>query len=157
MSGSAPPRSILLSLKPRFASAILLGTKTAEVRRQRAVADPGTQVVIYASAPMMAVVGTAVVVVVDYSSKSELWERHKGDLALTEHEFETYLDGSSNGCVLLLEQVKELASPILLAELRAEVKTFQPPQSYRFVTRSDPQSIQSILRSQDSASEQLEL
>ena len=41
-----PERAMLLSVHPRFANAILAGSKTVEVRRQRVAAPPGTPVLI---------------------------------------------------------------------------------------------------------------
>jgi predicted transcriptional regulator len=52
-------RTLLLSLRPRFADAILAGAKTVELRRRPINARPGTAILLYASRPMMAIVGTA--------------------------------------------------------------------------------------------------
>lgn len=54
-------RAMLLSVHPRFAAAILEGTKTVEVRRQRVAAPSGTPVLLYATAPTMALVGMALI------------------------------------------------------------------------------------------------
>ena len=52
-------RTLLLSLRPRFAQAILSGAKTVEVRRRPVNAPPQTPIILYASSPTMAIVGTA--------------------------------------------------------------------------------------------------
>lgn len=52
-------RTLLLSLRPRYATAILTGDKTTELRRRPVNALPGTPIILYASSPIMAVVGTA--------------------------------------------------------------------------------------------------
>ncbi|WP_237302536.1 ASCH domain-containing protein [Streptomyces sp. S063] len=51
---NTPERALLLSLHPRFATAILNGEKTVELRRQRVAVPPGTPVIIYATSPTMA-------------------------------------------------------------------------------------------------------
>ena len=54
-----------MSLRPRFAYAILSGAKTVELRRMRVSATPGTTIIIYASSPVMSVVGLATLAAVD--------------------------------------------------------------------------------------------
>jgi predicted transcriptional regulator len=49
--------SMLISIRPNFADAILSGIKTVEVRRLRPAADPGTVAYVYASAPRKAMLG----------------------------------------------------------------------------------------------------
>lgn len=135
---------MLLSVRPRFAAAIVDGSKTAEVRRQRVDVVPGTPVVLYASAPVMAVVATASIAEVDFAAVDDLWSRHSRDVALTSDEFLGYLDGRARGCVLVLTDVKKLDEEIALAELRNQVAGFQPPQSYRFIAQKDPHLIRSL-------------
>lgn len=57
-------RTLLLSLRPRFAGSILAGTKTIEIRRRSHKAAGGTPIIRYVSSPVMAVVGTARLVAV---------------------------------------------------------------------------------------------
>ena len=64
---------MLLSVHPRFATAILAGSKTVEVRRQRVAAPPGTPVLLYATAPTMALVGMARIASVQVASPQEVW------------------------------------------------------------------------------------
>ena len=52
-----PDRVTLLSVRPRFAEALLNGTKTAEIRRRRANIPDGSLCLLYASAPVRALVG----------------------------------------------------------------------------------------------------
>jgi predicted transcriptional regulator len=82
---------LLLSLRPRFAEAILSGAKTVELRRRPVKAVSGTVVVLYASAPTMAVVGTAVLVDVVALSPHTAWRRYRHTLALSWAEFTEYL------------------------------------------------------------------
>jgi hypothetical protein len=48
-------RTLLLSLRPQFADAILSGTKTVELRRRPINAQSGTPILLYASRPTMAI------------------------------------------------------------------------------------------------------
>ena len=137
MPASVTPRSLLLSVHPRFACAILAGRKTVELRRQRVGASPGAAVILYATSPVMAVLGTASLDSVDTGDPHTIWRRHGKRTELTEHEFHDYLEGCEVASALLLRRPVTLSAPMQLSALRA-VSSFQPPQSYRYIGLSDP-------------------
>src|SRR5262249_3864527 len=87
---------LLLSLRPRFAQLILAGGKTVELRRRSVNAPPGTLVILYASSPTMAIVGTARLRDVQVLDIESAWNRHRRRLGLSRTEFDSYLDGSAN-------------------------------------------------------------
>ncbi|MFC8082367.1 ASCH domain-containing protein [Streptomyces sp. NPDC057340] len=74
---------MLLSVHPRFATAILAGSKTVEVRRQRVAAPAGTPVLLYATAPTMALVGMARIASVRVGSPKEVWSAHRTQTGIT--------------------------------------------------------------------------
>ncbi|MFJ9377565.1 ASCH domain-containing protein [Streptomyces sp. NPDC101455] len=125
-------RALLLSLHPRFATSILDGRKSVELRRQRVAVPPGTQVILYATSPVMALVGTARVARVDTASPAEVWERHRSKTGISRAEYDTYMDGAAQASALVLEAPERLEEPVPLAHLRAG-GTFHPPQSYRYI------------------------
>lgn len=127
-------RAILLSVRPRFAQSILAGTKTAEVRRTRPDIKPGTPVIIYATKPIGAVVGTASVESICDGSPDLLWGEHHDQLDLTKHEFDEYLHESGTAYVLVLNNVCKLTEQLTLGDMR-ESANFRPPQSYGYVDR----------------------
>jgi predicted transcriptional regulator len=137
-------RVLLLSLRPRFASAILDGTKTVEVRRRPINAAVGTPVILYASSPMRAVVGTARLAGVRVLSPNSAWREHSSDLGITREELRTYLDGAEMAHLLLLHRVNTLDEPLYLRDLREDAP-FNPPQSFRYVTLSDPSSLHDLV------------
>jgi predicted transcriptional regulator len=126
---------MLLSVRPRFAESILAGTKRAEIRRQRPGAQPGTPVIIYATKPVAAVVGTAYIDRVCYGDPIDLWEKHRGEMGVTRQDYEVYLEGVPTAYLLILHRVQRLAAPLTLHDMR-EASAFQPPRSYRYVNRS---------------------
>ncbi|ACU74355.1 conserved hypothetical protein [Catenulispora acidiphila DSM 44928] len=130
-------RVLLLSLRPRFAEAILEGSKTVELRRRPIAAGAGTRVVLYSSAPTMAIVGTARLRTVDVAAPETAWKRHRARLGLTKEEFDGYLDGADQAYLLHLTAICELDEPLHLYHLR-ESGVFQPPQSFRYVAADDP-------------------
>ena len=66
-------RTLLLSLRPRFAELLLQGTKTVELRRVQPDVGRGTLVLLYASSPMRALVGTSVVEDVQVAARDDIW------------------------------------------------------------------------------------
>lgn len=130
-----PARALVLSLKPRFAEAILDGTKTVEVRRVIPRITVPTLALLYASGSARALVGTCVVRSVARYQAEELWGLHGADTALSRAEFDAYLEGRECGAVLLLESPEPLAAPIPLHTLR-QAHGFRPPQSFAYVSHA---------------------
>jgi predicted transcriptional regulator len=130
-------RPLLMSVRPRFAEAILDGTKTVELRRTRVAAAEGTRIVLYATAPTMAIVGLVTLEDRDTNHPSIIWRRYRRHLALARHEFDLYLVGAPLATALTLSSPQRLQQPQELAHLRHEA-AFKPPQSYRYIAPSDP-------------------
>ncbi|GAA1706958.1 hypothetical protein GCM10009745_63530 [Kribbella yunnanensis] len=138
-------RALVLSLRCRFARAIIDGSKTVELRRRPIKALPGTTVILYESSPTMAVVGTATLIDVVSLRPHTAWRRYRGTLGLTWNEFIEYLDGTDQAHLLRLDDVKELTRPLSLHKLRAS-GTFHPPQSFRYLSSADPRELHQLIR-----------
>jgi predicted transcriptional regulator len=126
-------RALLLSVRPRYAHAILNGTKTAEIRRQRPVVHPGTLVIIYATKPVGAIVGTARIADVSCGNPADMWEQHQRSTGVTRAEYDAYLTGAETAYLLFLRRVQRL-EPLLTLEQIRSATTFQPPQGYRYLS-----------------------
>lgn len=126
-------RVALLSLRPRFADALLSGVKTVEVRRRRAHLESGSLCLIYASSPVCSVLGAVRVVAVETGSAETLWDGWGKHTFLERAEYDAYLDGSASPCAIVVEGATRFAAPAPLRELRRNVDSFVAPQSYRFL------------------------
>ncbi|MEV6424740.1 ASCH domain-containing protein [Streptomyces sp. NPDC051662] len=131
-----PERAMLLSVHPRFAIAILAGSKTVEVRRQRVAAPPGTPVLLYATAPTMALVGMARIASVHVASPKEVWSAHRAQTGITRREYDAYMSGAAQASGLTLADPVSFYEPVTLSALRAK-GSFHPPQSYRYMKGDD--------------------
>jgi predicted transcriptional regulator len=109
-------RTLLLSLRPQFADATLSGAKTVELRRRPINAQPPTPIILYASSPTMAIVGTARLGEVQIHTSAAAWRKHRMSLGLSRTEFDAYLDGSPSAYVLLLDGVCVLNEPLSLRQ-----------------------------------------
>jgi predicted transcriptional regulator len=128
-------RAMLLSVRPRYAEAILAGTKRAEIRRQRPGIPPGTPVIIYATKPLGAVIGTANIDQICEGTPADLWDQYRQEVAVSQEEFDQYLSGTSTAYLLLLSHASRLSIPLTLDDMR-ESADFQPPRSYRYVNHN---------------------
>ena len=126
-------RVLLISVHPRFATAILAGHKTVELRRQRVAVPEGTPVVLYATSPVMALMGTARVSNVETASPPSIWRRHRLRCGINRAEYDTYMDGAAQASALILTAPQALSRAVPLAHLRT-AGGFHPPQSYRYAT-----------------------
>ena len=126
-------RMIVLSLKPRFAEAILAGTKTVELRRTRPKIEVPTRVLLYATTPVQALLGTCIIAGVSSANLTTLWREYGSRSELSHNEFKHYFDGLDVGTALTLAHHQPLDRMVPLQVLRAKPGGFRPPQSFAYV------------------------
>lgn len=126
-------RDLWLSVHPRWASAILSGSKTVELRRRAPTLGPDARVLVYATTPVKAVVGTSSIVDVVSLPLDELWLRYGARSAATREEFDLYFCGSSIGVAIVLGDATRLDREISLSELRDHGEP--PAQGWRYLQR----------------------
>ncbi|MGW5055677.1 hypothetical protein [Actinokineospora sp. NPDC004072] len=132
-----------MSLRPRFVHAILDGSKTVELRRTRVSAPPGTLIVLYASSPVMAVLGLATLADRHTASPMTIWRKHRANVGISRAEFLDYFAGATHATALTIADPQPLAAPLTLAVLRSHAE-FQPPQSYRYIAPADPAPLREL-------------
>ncbi|MCY4665594.1 MAG: ASCH domain-containing protein [Acidimicrobiaceae bacterium] len=128
-----PERMVVLSLKPRFAEAILAGDKTVELRRTVPKIVVPTLALLYATTPVRALLGTCVITSVRSAGLAVLWSGDGSMSDLGYHEFQQYFEGVDVGTALTLIQPCAFSQRIPLRDLRAKPKGFRPPQSLAYV------------------------
>jgi predicted transcriptional regulator len=120
----------LISIHPRFATAILDGTKQVEFRKvgfRRQV----THVLLYATAPIQQVVGYAEVTGIDERSPEALWRRYHLVAGIERIAFFDYYKGKRIGFAVKVRHPRRLLRPLPLEELH---HGFTPPQSFLYST-----------------------
>jgi predicted transcriptional regulator len=88
---------------------------------------------LYASSPTRALVGAIRVATTDSRSADELWTRYGSEMALNRSEYDTYLEGASNPCAIIVAAAARFATGVGLHELRRRRGAFVTPQSYRLL------------------------
>jgi predicted transcriptional regulator len=127
-------RNVLVSIRPNYASKILDGDKTVELRRKfPEVGAKGMTALLYSSGPVSAIVGYARIKHVLKLPVSMIWKEHGAAACISKDEFDAYFSSLSEGFVIVFESVQPLKKQIKAIDLRAQFGIV-PPQSYRYVT-----------------------
>jgi len=119
-----------VSLHPEFAARILRGEKRVEFRR-RALGRDTTDLIIYATAPVRAVVGVAEIERVKQGSPTSLWNAFRGVAGIERGPFFDYFEGVTEGFAYVLGPVRACASPLRLGMAGLPMN---PPQAFQYIT-----------------------
>lgn len=120
---------ILISIHPEHVQKILSGEKRFEFRKK----IPNHQVckmVIYATSPVMKVVAVADIDATISSNPEKVWRLTRHASGISKRFFSDYFDNRPVAHALSIGEVRELETPVALAEIS---RTMVAPQSYRFV------------------------
>lgn len=124
------PTRVLLSVKPRFAEAILAGTKTFEFRRAVFRRKDVRAVVLYASSPTCKIVGEFTIDEVLSLGLESLWAATHTGGAIDRYYFDQYFQGCTTGHALKVKRARRYRSPL---SLREHFGIERPPQSFRYL------------------------
>ena len=122
------PKTILISIHPEYAEKILTGEKAFELRRRLPLEKP-ERMVIYATAPISAVVGTAEVADMIDLPLSELWKHVRKSAFVTLSEFHEYFRPQDRGKAFVLSNPERFLSPIPITEYGLK----RAPQSWQYL------------------------
>jgi predicted transcriptional regulator len=130
-----PPRDILVSVQPRFASKILEGAKTVELRRRFPESNAvGALALIYSSNPVRAVVGYARIREVLRLPVARIWREHGPATCVSKREFDEYFRSLKFGYAIFLDRIRLLNPQIAAKDLQQDFGIV-PPQSYRYLSK----------------------
>ena len=120
-------KDALISIKPGYAQAILEGTKTVELRRRIPRTEQGTRLWIYATLPLGAIVGSAIVDDIIEETPAKIWNVYMDKTAVSRREFNKYFNGTNRALALVLSDVVKRRR-IGIEKLRELPEGFHPPQ-----------------------------
>jgi predicted transcriptional regulator len=128
-------RDVLVSIQPRYASKILDGEKTVELRRKfPQAAVVGATALIYSSSPVRAIVGYARIKRVLKLPVLEIWNEHGTAACLSKSAFDVYFADREFGFAVFFEQVRPLKKHFEAIDLKTQFGIV-PPQSYRYLSK----------------------
>lgn len=122
--------TILLPIKPEYVDKILSGEKKYEFRRNLAKSNV-TKILVYATSPIMMVVGEAEVVGTLSLRPSPLWEETKNEAGISRAKFREYFTGKKIGYAYKLGRVQRYNNPLPLSTYNIN----QAPQSLVYIKK----------------------
>lgn len=135
--------AILLSIKPKFASLIVDGSKRVELRRSVPAQPVGT-IVIYSSSPVQSIVALVDVKEIIKGTPTKLWSIAKENGGgVTRKELFAYFESKAFGFALMLENVRVFEQPV---NPKKFFKNFSPPQSFKYLTPNELKSLEKLLK-----------
>lgn len=126
-------RRALLSVKPEFVDMIFRSDKTVELRKKIPPLAAGDELLIYASTPVMALVGAVEVLDVMRHTPRQLWRLVKAQAGVEQAFYEAYYRDHDMAFGIVLGRTRLFDQPVPLAGLRRAWPGFMPPQNYRYV------------------------
>jgi predicted transcriptional regulator len=130
MASPAVGRVALMSIHPEYARAILTGTKKVEFRK-RPIASDVTHVIVYATAPVSAIVGAFTVADQAKAAPSSLWQRYAKVAGITRRRFFGYFAERSHGVGIQVGDVLAAEGPL---PLDTSLGVARPPQSFQYLS-----------------------
>jgi predicted transcriptional regulator len=129
-SQSLMPTSVLLSVKPAFASAIFAGTKIFEFRRALFVARDVERIVVYASSPIQRVIGEFKIGDIISMAPKSLWAETCHGAGISRKYFESYFHGCALGHAIGVKHARYYSCP---RQLMLHYGFARPPQSFCYL------------------------
>jgi predicted transcriptional regulator len=129
VAGPADRSVALLSIHPRYADAILDGSKRVEFRRSSYPAA-ARFIVIYSTAPVQRVIGWFEIDGFSTGSPGDLWRRYRDTGQVTDEAFLRYFDACPVGTAIQVGRAVRLTDPVTLDHLSPGLTA---PQSYRYL------------------------
>lgn len=132
-------RSLLMSIQPRFASQILSGKKRYEIRRKFSTKWIGHRVNIYATAPLMSLVGEARIAGVTQNSPENIWTQFSEHIGCNKDQFDAYVGNMSEVFAIELDNIVPYIKPVPAKSISNYLaERLLPPQSYCTLEKGTP-------------------
>lgn len=144
----APGRTLLISVHPKYAKRIFSEAKRIELRKLRPNVSLGTPIAVYVSSPEKQLYGFATVSKIDEGTPDEIWETLGSAAGVSRKEYNQYYKGANKAVAIHFEQVSCLIRPVDLSQIRSALSGFHPPQTYRYLSSAE---LQTIISSVDNA------
>jgi predicted transcriptional regulator len=137
--GYAADNQLLMSMKPEFAERIMRRKKTVELRRKFSTRWIGHRINIYASAPVMSLMGEARIAGVAMNTPEIIWERFHDQIGCSRAEFDAYVNGTNEIYAIELDEVRQYRDRFPLAHISHLInEQLTPPQSYLTLEKNRP-------------------
>lgn len=131
-----------MAIQPRFAEAILNGSKRIEFRKRRLASDIDT-VLIYESAPTQRIVGHFTIERTELASPPRLWRSYGAVGSIRRADYLNYFGDSPQAVGLVIKASERYGRPVALDELNLCPSV---PQSFIYLPDTVLAEIQALQR-----------
>ncbi len=130
----------LMSIKPRYASAIFAGRKKYELRRLVGLPpiEEGSIVVLYVSGNVRSVVGEFTAGRIHRAAPETIWSIVKRPGTGIEDDAWDYVRGAKRALAIEVKDPRMYHRPVNLDEIRRIIPGWMPPMSYKLLEEGDP-------------------
>lgn len=125
-------RALLMPIHPEYVERIFAGTKQVEFRR-RLASKAVDKIIVYATAPISAVVGEVRVLGAISAPPDELWEQTKEVAGISEEKYRRYFEGCALAHAYQLGKVTLYERPKKLREFGLS----RAPQSFAYIKEEE--------------------
>ena len=147
-----PDRTFIISVRPPWAHLFFDPDNRKSVELRKAgfgrLLLPGDTIVIYATLPVGAALGTVVVSRCECKKTPEpLWQStNQGNLAkVTRSQFDAYYQDAKAAMAIWVEEPELFERPVPLAELRSYWEFWQPPQNIQHLSAEQVSALPNLL------------
>lgn len=121
--------SVILSIKPVYAQAIMSGIKKVEFRK-KIFKRPVDKIFVYSSSPEQKILGYFTIDSIVENSPLELWKEFRKEGGIIKKEFFNYYGGYESGFSIKINKVIKFLFPVNPKEV---IDNFYAPQSYVYL------------------------
>jgi len=125
--------NVLLSVKPMYAEAIVLGRKKYEVRRSIFKRRDIDRVYIYSTSPVNKIIGSFEVGEIFEDSPQKIWDVCYKHVWMSKSDFFRYFEGSPKAFAIKIINAYSFAS---LIDPYSVIYDFRPPQSFCYIPKN---------------------
>ena len=128
-------KDLLLSIHSKYATRIIKGGKTIELRRKFPLFEKKDRkkIFIYACSPISQIIGECDLKEVKKFTLKKLWSETHFPAMIDRRSFKKYFEDCDFGFALYLENPVKYNHPVELKQIFD--KNSRPPQSYRYIVR----------------------
>lgn len=130
--------SVILSIKPIYAQAIMSGTKKVEFRK-KAFKRPVDKIFVYSSSPEKKIIGFFTIKEIVKNSPKNLWKEFKEVGGIDKKSFFEYYQNSESGFSIKIDEAKKFENGI---EPNDFFENFNAPQSFIYLEEETAQNME---------------
>lgn len=128
-------RVALMSVHPKYAEALLDGSKKVELRKS-SIASDISHILIYATSPVKKVLGFVKTKHIEHGSPHGIWEAHKMHAGIPRSAYRAYFRGHRRATAIHVASPQRLPKPLPLSAIEEGLTA---PQSWRYLS---PEAVQ---------------